>query len=52
MDAHLKLCMRVCVLQDGFVEFFRVEDPESTVRNTLMAVAGLGIGACLLTLMR
>ncbi|XP_053369267.1 induced myeloid leukemia cell differentiation protein Mcl-1-like [Clarias gariepinus] len=37
---------------DGFVEFFRVEDPESTVRNALMAVAGLGIGACLFTLMR
>ncbi|MCJ8735505.1 hypothetical protein PDJAM_G00247760 [Pangasius djambal] len=37
---------------DGFVEFFHVEDPESTVRNALMAVAGLGIGACLLTLMR
>ncbi|XP_026767682.3 induced myeloid leukemia cell differentiation protein Mcl-1a [Pangasianodon hypophthalmus] len=36
----------------GFVEFFHVEDPESTVRNALMAVAGLGIGACLLTLMR
>ncbi|XP_017340768.1 induced myeloid leukemia cell differentiation protein Mcl-1 [Ictalurus punctatus] len=37
---------------NGFVEFFRVEDPEATVRNTLMAVAGLGIGACLFTLMR
>ncbi|XP_031723253.1 induced myeloid leukemia cell differentiation protein Mcl-1b isoform X1 [Anarrhichthys ocellatus] len=33
---------------DGFVEFFRVADPESTVRNTLMAVAGFaGIGATL-----
>ncbi|KAK3558579.1 hypothetical protein QTP86_021689 [Hemibagrus guttatus] len=37
---------------DGFVEFFRVEDPESTVWNTLVAVAGFGLGACLLTLMR
>ncbi|KAI5091950.1 MCL1, BCL2 family apoptosis regulator a [Silurus meridionalis] len=37
---------------DGFVEFFRVEDPESTVRSALMAVAGFGIGACLFTLMR
>ncbi|XP_060768240.1 induced myeloid leukemia cell differentiation protein Mcl-1 homolog [Neoarius graeffei] len=37
---------------DGFVEFFYVEDPESTVRKALMAVAGFGIGACLLTLMR
>lgn len=37
---------------DGFVDFFRVEDPESTVRTTLMAVAGFGIGACLLSLMR
>ncbi|KAK2833988.1 hypothetical protein Q7C36_014689 [Tachysurus vachellii] len=37
---------------DGFVEFFHVEDPESTVRNTLVAVAGLGLGVCLLTLMR
>ncbi|KAF7653845.1 hypothetical protein LDENG_00077510, partial [Lucifuga dentata] len=33
---------------DGFVEFFRVADPESTVRNTLMAFAGFaGIGATL-----
>ncbi|XP_059195687.1 induced myeloid leukemia cell differentiation protein Mcl-1b isoform X1 [Centropristis striata] len=32
----------------GFVEFFRVADPESTVRNTLMAFAGFaGIGATL-----
>ncbi|KAK7886555.1 hypothetical protein WMY93_026176 [Mugilogobius chulae] len=38
---------------DGFVDFFRVEDPESTVRNTLMAVAGLaGIGATLAMLIR
>ncbi|KAM9354814.1 induced myeloid leukemia cell differentiation protein Mcl-1 homolog [Pholidichthys leucotaenia] len=33
---------------DGFVEFFRVEDPKSTVRRTLVAFAGLaGIGAAL-----
>uniref|UniRef100_A0A3B5R119 MCL1 apoptosis regulator, BCL2 family member b n=1 Tax=Xiphophorus maculatus TaxID=8083 RepID=A0A3B5R119_XIPMA len=33
---------------EGFVEFFRVSDPESTVRNTLMAVVGVaGIGATL-----
>ncbi|XP_026172364.1 induced myeloid leukemia cell differentiation protein Mcl-1b isoform X2 [Mastacembelus armatus] len=33
---------------DGFVEFFRVADPESTVRHTLMAVAGVaGLGATL-----
>lgn len=38
---------------DGFVDFFRVEDPESKVRNTLMAVAGLaGIGATLAMLIR
>uniref|UniRef100_A0A3B4AGK2 Bcl-2 Bcl-2 homology region 1-3 domain-containing protein n=1 Tax=Periophthalmus magnuspinnatus TaxID=409849 RepID=A0A3B4AGK2_9GOBI len=38
---------------DGFVDFFRVEDPESAVRNTLMAVAGLaGIGATLAMLIR
>ncbi|KAM9309597.1 induced myeloid leukemia cell differentiation protein Mcl-1b [Pholidichthys leucotaenia] len=38
---------------DGFVEFFRVEDPESTVRKTLMAFAGLaGIGASLALIMR
>ncbi|XP_072317304.1 induced myeloid leukemia cell differentiation protein Mcl-1b [Eucyclogobius newberryi] len=38
---------------EGFVEFFRVEDPESSVRNTLMAVAGLaGIGATLAMLIR
>lgn len=48
----MTICVFLCVLQDGFVEFFRVEDPESTVRNALMAVAGLGIGACLLTLIR
>lgn len=39
--------------QDGFVEFFRVADPESTVRNTLMAFAGFaGIGATLALLIR
>lgn len=38
---------------DGFVDFFRVTDPESTVRNTLMAVAGFaGIGATLALLIR
>ncbi|XP_020783235.1 induced myeloid leukemia cell differentiation protein Mcl-1b [Boleophthalmus pectinirostris] len=38
---------------DGFVDFFRVEDPESAVRSTLMAVAGLaGIGATLAMLIR
>ncbi|XP_068426642.1 induced myeloid leukemia cell differentiation protein Mcl-1b [Clinocottus analis] len=38
---------------DGFVEFFREADPESTVRNTLMAVAGFaGIGATLALLIR
>lgn len=38
---------------DGFVEFFRVADPESTVRTTLMTVAGIaGIGATLAMLIR
>ncbi|KAM3849652.1 LOW QUALITY PROTEIN: induced myeloid leukemia cell differentiation protein Mcl-1 homolog [Diretmus argenteus] len=37
---------------DGFVEFFRVADPETTVRNTLMAFAGFGIGATLALLIR
>lgn len=38
---------------DGFVEFFRVADPELTVRNTLMAFAGFaGIGATLALLIR
>ncbi|KAM6910749.1 induced myeloid leukemia cell differentiation protein Mcl-1b [Xenentodon cancila] len=38
---------------DGFVEFFRVADPESTVRNTLMAFIGVaGIGATLALLSR
>lgn len=37
----------------GFVEFFRVEDMESTVRNALMAFAGFaGIGAGLALLIR
>jgi len=34
------------LFQDGFVEFFQVAEPETTVRNTLMAFAGFaGIGA-------
>ncbi|KAM4568202.1 induced myeloid leukemia cell differentiation protein Mcl-1b [Fundulus diaphanus] len=38
---------------DGFVEFFKVEDSESTVRNTLMAFVGVaGIGATLAFLIR
>ncbi|XP_067280960.1 induced myeloid leukemia cell differentiation protein Mcl-1a [Pseudorasbora parva] len=38
---------------DGFVEFFREQDVESMVRNTLMAVVGCaGIGAGLAFLMR
>ncbi|CAL8247787.1 unnamed protein product [Lota lota] len=38
---------------DGFVEFFRVTDPEATVRNTLMAFAGFaGIGATIALLIR
>ncbi|XP_051922462.1 induced myeloid leukemia cell differentiation protein Mcl-1b [Hippocampus zosterae] len=38
---------------DGFVQFFREVDPESTVRNTLMAFAGVaGIGATLALLIR
>lgn len=37
----------------GFVEFFRVEDMESTVRNALMAFAGFaGLGAGLVLLIR
>ncbi|XP_067367185.1 induced myeloid leukemia cell differentiation protein Mcl-1b isoform X1 [Channa argus] len=38
---------------EGFVEFFRVTDPESSMRNTLMAFAGVfGIGATLALLTR
>ncbi|KAJ8354622.1 hypothetical protein SKAU_G00221890 [Synaphobranchus kaupii] len=38
---------------EGFVEFFHVEDPESVVRNALMAFAGVaGIGAGLAYLIR
>ncbi|CAN9514434.1 unnamed protein product [Ophioblennius macclurei] len=38
---------------DGFVDFFKVADPESAVRSTLMAVAGVaGIGATLAMLIR
>uniref|UniRef100_A0A3Q3VP02 Bcl-2 Bcl-2 homology region 1-3 domain-containing protein n=1 Tax=Mola mola TaxID=94237 RepID=A0A3Q3VP02_MOLML len=43
----------MCVGGDGFVEFFRVADPESTVRNALMTIAGVaGIGATLALLIR
>lgn len=46
-------CFHPFCLQDGFVEFFQVADPESTVRNTLMAFAGVaGIGATLALLIR
>lgn len=45
-------CLCIC-LQDGFVEFFRVADPEFTVRNTLMAFAGFaGLGATLALMIR
>ncbi|XP_077455468.1 induced myeloid leukemia cell differentiation protein Mcl-1b [Stigmatopora argus] len=38
---------------DGFVEFFREVDPESTLRSALMAFAGVaGIGATLAMLIR
>uniref|UniRef100_A0A4W5QGT1 MCL1 apoptosis regulator, BCL2 family member b n=1 Tax=Hucho hucho TaxID=62062 RepID=A0A4W5QGT1_9TELE len=38
---------------NGFVEFFHVQDPESSVRNTLLAFAGVaGIGATLAMLIR
>ncbi|KAG7271648.1 hypothetical protein CRUP_033972 [Coryphaenoides rupestris] len=38
---------------DGFVEFFQVADPETTVRNTLMAFAGVaGLGATIALLIR
>lgn len=38
---------------EGFVEFFRIADTETTVRNTLMAFAGVaGIGATLALLIR
>ncbi|XP_061785467.1 induced myeloid leukemia cell differentiation protein Mcl-1 homolog [Nerophis lumbriciformis] len=33
---------------DGFVEFFQEADPESAVRKTLMAVAGIGATLALL----
>lgn len=49
----LSLSLSPFSLQDGFVEFFQVPDPESTVRNVLMAVAGVaGIGATLALLIR
>lgn len=52
-DFHLMFIVLSFVFQDGFVEFFRVADPESTVRNTLMAFAGFaGIGATLALLIR
>lgn len=45
-------CTLICS-QDGFVEFFREADPESSVRNTLMTVVGVaGIGATLAMLIR
>uniref|UniRef100_A0A8C7PM75 MCL1 apoptosis regulator, BCL2 family member b n=2 Tax=Oncorhynchus mykiss TaxID=8022 RepID=A0A8C7PM75_ONCMY len=38
---------------NGFVEFFHVQDPESSVRNTLIAFAGFaGLGATLAMLVR
>ncbi|KAK1154683.1 induced myeloid leukemia cell differentiation protein Mcl-1 [Acipenser oxyrinchus oxyrinchus] len=38
---------------EGFVDFFHVEDAESSVRNALMTFAGLaGIGAGIALLMR
>ncbi|XP_072295301.1 induced myeloid leukemia cell differentiation protein Mcl-1-like [Eucyclogobius newberryi] len=38
---------------DGFVEFFSVSDPESSVRNTLLALVGFaGVGATLAMLIR
>lgn len=50
---QLTLPSPLLYLQDGFVEFFQVSDPESTVRNVLMAVAGVaGIGATLALLIR
>lgn len=46
------MCFSVS-LQQGFVEFFRMEDVESVIRNALMAVVGCaGIGAGLAFLMR
>lgn len=51
MTTHTALPL-VC-LQEGFVEFFQVSDPESSVRNMLMAVAGVaGLGATLALLIR
>uniref|UniRef100_A0A8D3B2J3 MCL1 apoptosis regulator, BCL2 family member b n=1 Tax=Scophthalmus maximus TaxID=52904 RepID=A0A8D3B2J3_SCOMX len=38
---------------EGFVEFFRVADPETTMRNTLIGLAGFaGVGATLALLIR
>lgn len=37
-----------CVLQDGFVEFFHVQDTEAAVRNALMAIGSVAtFGAAL-----
>ncbi|KFP01264.1 Induced myeloid leukemia cell differentiation protein Mcl-1, partial [Calypte anna] len=37
----------------GFVDFFRVEDLESSIRNVLMAFAGVaGLGASLAYMIR
>lgn len=50
---QLTLLFPLFCLQEGFVEFFQVSDPESTVRNMLMAVAGVaGLGATLALLIR
>ncbi|KAM8825912.1 induced myeloid leukemia cell differentiation protein Mcl-1b [Synchiropus picturatus] len=57
ISSYLLLEQRDWLLQnnswDGFAEFFRVSDPESSVRNVLMAVLGVaGIGASLAMLLR
>lgn len=57
ISSYLILEQREWLLQnnswDGFVEFFRVSDPESVVRNALMAVVGVaGIGVSLAMLLR
>lgn len=39
--------------QEGFVDFFRVEDLEGSIRNVLMAFAGVaGLGASLAYMIR
>lgn len=46
-------CLHSFSLQRGFVDFFHVEDPESAVRSTLMAVAGFaGLASGLAFLIR